>query len=360
MKKRSILLACSLLLSLVAITGCQKKEDKVSTKATPTTSMELVKEEITSNPTQEPTSDPSKEVVEKINVNVAALKGPTAMGLVHMMSLSEEGMTANNYNLMVSGTADDITAGIIKGDYPIATVPCNLASVLYNKSNGGIKVAGINTLSVLYIVETGESIQSVEDLRGKTIYSTGKGTTPEFTLNYLLNQYGLDPQKDVSIEFKSEATEVAAILSESDNAVAMLPQPYVTTVMMNNNKVRVALDIAKEWEAISNNDSSVVTGVVVVNSKFLEEHKDVVDAFLLEYADSVSYVNENIEEAGELIERYGIINKQVAMNAIPYCNIVLIKGDEMKSKINGYLEVLYDQAPNSVGGQLPDDNFYYK
>lgn len=352
MKKILCLVMSTLLISVVALAGCSEKKDSdtVNTKVS-----------VTAEPTQETVNqEPTKEAEkEKITIPVAALKGPTAMGLVSMMDLSEQGMTANTYEMIVAGAADEITAGILKGEYPIATVPCNLAAVLYSKSNGGIQVAGINTLGVLYIVETGDTIQSIEDLKGKTIYSTGKGTTPEYTLNYLLTSHGIDPRKDVTIEYKSEATEVAAMLSESEDAVAMLPQPYVTTVMMNNDKVRIALDVAKEWEAVSDNGSSVVTGVIVVNTKFLEENKDAVNSFLAEYANSVDVANHDTDTASDLIEKYGIIKKGVAAKALPYCNIVLIQGDEMKEKVSGYLQVLYDQEPKAVGGTMPGEDFYY-
>lgn len=186
---------------------------------------------------------------EKININIAALKGPTGMGMAKLMEDANEGIGANNYSFTIAGEADQISAGLINGDIDIAAVPCNLASVLYNRTEGQIRIAAINTLGVLYIVETGDTITSVEDLKGKTIYSTGYGTTPQYTLNYLLSSYGLDPDKDLTIEYKSEATEVAALLENASDAIAMLPQPYVTTVMMNNDKVRIALDIEKEWVA---------------------------------------------------------------------------------------------------------------
>jgi NitT/TauT family transport system substrate-binding protein len=360
MKKKWMVLACTFLLGVAALVGCGKKEEAKENNVAQTVEPTITTEP-TSEPTTEPTTEPTVETTkDKITVKVASLKGPTAMGLVQMMDQSEQGLTANTYELTVAGTPDEITTGIIKGDYPIATIPCNLAAVLYAKSNGAIKVAGINTLSVLYVVETGDSIQSIEDLRGKTIYSTGKGTTPEYTLNYLLQANGIDPNKDVTIEYKSEATEVAALLSESEDAIALLPQPYVTTVMASNEKVRIALDLAKEWEAVSDTGSSIVTGVVVVNTAFLNEHKDVVDAFLEEYKASVAYVNEDLDGASTLIENYDIIKKQVAMKAIPLCNIVLIQGEDMKTKIKGYLQVLFDQEPKAVGGSMPDDGFYYE
>lgn len=301
----------------------------------------------------------NKEEAEDIQINVASLKGPTSMGLVKVMEDDSNDQAKNDYNFTIAGLADEVTTRIVSGEYDIAAIPANLASVLYNKSEGKIEVVGINTLGVLYIVETGEQIQTVEDLKGKTIYSTGKGITPEYTLNYLLSSNGIDPQKDLTIEYKSEATEVAAILSESDDAIAMLPQPFVTTVMMNNDKVRVALDVAEEWEKADKSGSAVTTGVVVVNRQFLEDNPSAVEVFLEEYNKSVSYVNSNVEEAAQLIEKFGIFKAAVAKKAIPECNIVLITGEDMKTKLEGYLEVLYEQNPNSVGGKLPNDDFYY-
>ena len=235
--------------------------------------------------------------VEKTDISVAVMKGPTALGMVKLMEDNEAGTTANNYSFTVAGTADEITPKLIKGELQIAAVPCNLASVLYNKTEGKISMLAVNTLGVLYIVETGDGIQKVEDLKGKTIFSTGKGTTPEYTLRYLLSAAGLDPDKDVTIEFKSEATEIAALLADADDAIAMLPQPYVTTVMMNNDKVRIALDVTAEWEALTNGESSVVTGVLVAQKSFIEENKEAVDAFLAEYVLSTQYANEQTESA---------------------------------------------------------------
>lgn len=298
--------------------------------------------------------------VQKTDISVAVMKGPTAIGMVKLMEENEAGNAANNYSFTVAGTADEIAPKLIKGELQMAAVPCNLASVLYNKTEGKISMLAINTLGVLYIVETGDSIQSAADLRGKTIFSTGKGTTPEYTLRYLLSAAGIDPDKDVTIEFKSEATEIAALLADADDAIAMLPQPYVTTVMMNNDKVRIALDVTKEWESLTNGDSSVVTGVIVAQKSFVEENKAAVDAFLAEYEESALYANEQTEAAAELVEKYGIFKAAVAKKAIPYCNIVCIQGTEMETKAGAYLNTLFEQAPNAVGGKLPATDFFYK
>jgi len=295
---------------------------------------------------------------EKIDISVAALKGPTSIGMVQIMENAKNGTALNNYEFTIAGTADEFTANLIKGDVQIAAIPCNLAANLYNKSGGKIKIIGINTLGVLYILQTGDSIKTVQDLKGKTIYTTGKGTTPEFTLNYLLKSAGLDPEKDVKIEYKSEATEVASMLATSPNAVAMLPQPYVTTVIMQNQNIKIALDVTEQWEKYAGKNSTVVTGVVAVNSDFADKNPEAVQQFIKEYKASVLYVNANVDSAAQLVEDFGIFSAIVAKKAIPYCNITFIDGSEMKTKVSAYLKVLFDQNADSIGGVMPADGFY--
>ncbi len=360
-----------LILCTAMLAGCAKKADDTlsAPEGTQKEDVTPIPEPISDTPDNsnetdveektEPAPEATAAPAEKLDIKIAALKGPTAIGMIKIMEDASLKTAANNYEFTIAGTADEITAGLIKGDFDIAAIPCNLASVLYNKTEGKIKLAGINTLGVLYIVETGDSIRTVEDLKGKTIYSTGLGTTPQYTLNYLLNSFGIDPEKDVTIEYKAEATEVAAILSEAENAVAMLPQPYVTTVMMSNDKIRVALDVAKEWDNISKDKSSVVTGVVVVRKEFLEESPEAFQAFLEEYRLSADYVNTDIDGASVLVEKFDIFKAAPIKKAIPYCNITLITGDEMKTKVGGYLQTLFDQNPQSVGGKLPAEDFYY-
>ncbi|BCJ96849.1 hypothetical protein acsn021_44180 [Anaerocolumna cellulosilytica] len=344
-------------LCLALLGGCSSVTDETKSEGT---LIDTTKEEKQAEQKSQASTAGDAPQLEKTTIKVAALKGPTSMGMIQVMEASANDGVLNTYEFTIAGTPDEITAGIIKGDYDAAAIPCNLAAVLYNKTQGQIVTAGINTLGVLYIVETGDTIHSVEDLKGKTIYTTGKGTTPEYTLNYLLSSYGLESDKDVTVEYKAEAAEVAALLSEKEDAVAMLPQPFVTTAMLNNDKLRIALDITEEWEDISTNGSSVVTGVLVFRKDFLENNKEAVDTFLSEYEASAEYVTTNTEEAAELIEKFDIIKAEVAKKAIPYCNIIFLQGEEMQAKIQGYLETLYGQNPETVGGQLPGEDFYYK
>ena len=303
---------------------------------------------------------PEETPAARTTFRIASLKGPTTMGLVGLMDDADNGRARHDYQVTMHGTADEIAPQLLQGQIDIALVPCNLASVLYNKTEGAIEVAAINTLGVLYVVTTSDEIESVAGLAGKTIYTTGKGTTPEFALNYVLTQNGLTPGEDVTVEFMSEATEVlAAMQLSSGYPIAMLPQPYVTTAQMQMEGLHTALDLTEEWDKVSP-DSALVTGVVVVRREFAEQNPDALREFLEDYKASTEFVNADTDAAAALVAQYEIVPKEeIARKALPACNITFIDGAPMKEKISGYLQVLYDQNPQSVGGALPDDAFYY-
>ena len=294
------------------------------------------------------------EEVEAASLRIGALKGPTAMGMIRM--LSDDGV--NSYTL--AGSADELTPALIKGDLDIACVPANLAAVLYNKTEGQIVTLAVNTLGVLYIVENnGEEVQSMADLEGRTIVAAGKGSTPEYGLRYLLEQNGLDPDTDVTVDWKSEHAECVAALAAGTADIALLPQPFVTVAQAKLDNLRVALDLTAEWDALDNG-SAMITGVAVARRDFVEENPELAERFLEEYAVSVDWVNANPAGAAGLIVENGIIESAaVAEKALPYCNIVCLTGQEMFEKLSGYLQVLADAAPESVGGALPRDDFFY-
>ncbi len=352
--KKILAFVLAAMMTLMCLSACgTQPATPDSNNKTPEASAETDEDAAADN---EDNTDDSASV-EYMGINIASMKGPTTMGMVKLMDDSENGVCEGSYTVTVYGTADEIVPLVVSGEADIANVPCNLASVLYNKTEGKISVIDVNTLGVLYVIETGEEINSVEDLKGKTIYSTGKGTTPEYVLNRILTQNGIDPEKDVTVEFKSEATEVTAMLETAENAIAVLPQPYVTVAMTKNDKIRIALDLTEEWEKTEG--TPLVTGVTVVQNEFLEAHPETVDKFLEEYAASVEYVNTDNDGAAALVGKYDIVVESVAKKALPYCNIVSLTGEDMKASVEKYLSVLFDSDPTSVGGQLPDDAFYY-
>lgn len=306
------------------------------------------------------TSDVSdtSSVDEKTKIRIAGMKGPTSIGLIGIMEDDSNGTAKNDYEFSIKGAADEISPLLIKGELDIAAVPANLASVLYNRTQGKIKLLAVNNLGVLYIVTKGEEITSIADLKGKTILSTGKGTTPEYTLRSLLSKNGIDPDKDVTIEFKTEATEVVAQMVKAETAIAMLPQPYVTVASGKVQGLKVSLDLNEEWKKV-NNGSSIVTGVIVARDEFIKNNPEAVKKFLEEFKASAEKVNSDVKASAQLVEKFGIFAANVAEKAIPQCNITYIAGEDMKTPVNTYLGVLYEQNPQSVGGNLPKDDFFY-
>lgn len=291
-------------------------------------------------------------------VRLGGLKGPTSMGMVKLFDDSDNGKTGNNYEYTIAVSADELTPKLINGELDIVAVPANLGAVLYNNANGAVKTVALCTLGVIYIVEKGgDSVKSISDLKGKTIYATGKGTTPEYALNYLLSVNGLDPQSDVDIVWKSEPTEVVSQMATMDSAVAMMPQPFVTVAQNQLSDLRIALDLTSEWDSLDNG-SRFITAVVLVRSQFAEEHPQAVSDFLDDFRASTEFANSSVAETAALVEKYGIVKAAVAEKAIPYCNLVCITGNEMKESLAGYLRILFEQNPKSVGGTLPAESFY--
>ena len=348
----SLLLSAAMLLGLAACGGSSGavSSGAASSQAAPAPSSQAVSPEAASSQAAQPLTAQT--------VRIAGLKGPTTMGLVNLLPMEEAGTAALDYDLQLYGAADEIVPLLTKGELDMAAIPANLAATLYQKTEGAIQVMAVNTLGVLYVVEKGDTVQSVADLAGRTILSTGKGTTPEYVLRYILAQNGLDPDTDVTIEFYSEAAEVTAQMALAEDAIAVLPQPYVTSASMQDDTLRVALDLTAEWEKVC--DTQLITGVTVVRTAYAQEHSDVVAAFLEDYAASVEAANTDLDGTAALCEAQGVVAKAaIAKAALPACNIVLVTGEEMNADVAGYAQVLYDADPAAVGGALPDDGFYY-
>ena len=342
-KLMSAVAAAALCVSLAACGATATSEAAAEATATPAPA-------VTEAPAEETASAETADGA----LSVAGLKGPTTMGLVNLMA----GEDAADYDFEMYGKADEIVPQLVKGELDAAAVPANLAATLYQKTNGAIEVACINTLGVLYVVENGETVNSVEDLKGKTIVTTGKGTTPEYVLRYILTENGVDPDNDVTLDFYSEATEALAQLQAGTSTIAMLPQPFVTSALAQVEGLRVALDMNEEWEKVAG--SKLVTGVLVARKDAVEADPARFAAFMDGYKASVEAANTDLENTAALCEQYGIVAKAaLAQKALPNCNIVFETGDEMKADLETYFNVLYAADPTSVGGQLPADDFYY-
>ena len=296
-------------------------------------------------------------------VTVAAMQGPTGMGMAYLNKMSDEGTSEYKYDITYASSPDEITGELISGNIDIAAVPVNLASVLYNKTEGQILTAAVNTLGVLYIVENGDTVNSLADLAGKKVVASGKGSTPEYIFNYLLEKNGLTDQ--VEVEYVAEHDEAVTALANGTADIILIPEPKVTAALSQIEGARIAVDITEEWNKVyadsdSENAPQLVQGVIVVQKAFAEEHPEIVESFLNEYAQSVEYTNTNMEDASEIIASYGIVAKAaIALKALPNCHIVCLTGDEMKSAVTEMLTVLYEANPQSIGGTLNGDEMFY-
>ncbi len=292
-------------------------------------------------------------------VRIAAIQGPTGIGMVHLMDAAKNKQTENTYDFTVQSNPTDVRPLLINGSIDIAALPTNMAAALYNATEGDVQLLAVNTLGVLYILENGTSVQSIEDLRGKTIYTSGQGANPEYVLNYVLKENGINPATDVKIEFVAENTELATLMINNTAAIAMVPQPVVSSITAQRADIRIALSMNDEWEKVAGENNKLMMGCVAVRKEFLETYPKTVETFLEDYSASIQKTSD-IDTTAALCEQFGIIPKAaIAKKAIPYCELTFVSGETMKAQIAQYYSVLFNANPKSIGGKLPDDAFYY-
>lgn len=304
-------------------------------------------------------SDATSSVeTEKAKINITVLKGPTGLGALQLMEKDANALSSNDYNFTLASAADEVSAKILNKEADIVAAPTNLAAALYSKTEGQVVMLAANTLGNLYIVTKNAEVSSIADLKGKTIYSSGQGASPEYVLNFLLRENGIDPETDVEIIYKSEHAEVAPVFASEESVIALLPEPFVTNMLLKNNALKVSVNITEEWAKVS--ESELVMGCIIARKEFVEQNPEAVEKFLKEYEESANYAVSNVTETAELSEKYGIMAKNVAEIALPNCNIVYIDGDKMQEYVGAYFEVLFNANPKSVGGKIPDEKLYYK
>lgn len=302
----------------------------------------------------------TQEELTAAEINLYVLSGPTGIGAMNLWAASDAGETKNTYHITMPGANDEVVAALSKGDADIAAVATNLAATLYNKTEGGVTVLAVNTLGVLSLLSNGQEVNAVSDLKGKTIYAPGQGANPEYILRYVLTGNGLDPDKDVTLQFVGEGSELLTVWQSDPEAIILAPQPVATSILMQNENAKTLFDMTEEWDKIAGGDSTLMMGCVIVRNEFLQANPGAVELFLQEYAASIEKAQSDVEGTAALCEQYGLIPKAaLAQKAIPSCGLTFVTGAEMKTGLSGYLQVMFDANPKSVGGALPGDNFYY-
>lgn len=308
----------------------------------------------------EPEQPETQEELTAAEINLYVLSGPTGIGAMNLWAASDAGETKNTYHITMPGANDEVVAALSKGDADIAAVATNLAATLYNKTDGGVTVLAVNTLGVLSLLSNGQEAATVSELKGKTIYAPGQGANPEYILRYVLSGNGLDPDKDVTLRFVGEGSELLTVWQSDPEAVILAPQPVATSILMQNENAKTLFDMTEEWDKIAGGDSTLMMGCVIVRNEFLQANPGAVELFLQEYAASIEKARSDVEGTAVLCEQYGLIPKAaLAQKAIPSCGLTFVTGAEMKTGLSGYLQVMFDANPKSVGGALPGDDFYY-
>lgn len=297
------------------------------------------------------------ENTNPVKCTVYGISGPTGIGLVNLMENSANGKTKLDYDIKLAADNQEIIAKVSNKEADIAAVATNVASTLYNKTNGGITVLAVNTEGVLAVVAKGDTIKSLKDLKGKTVYTTGQGANPEYIITHCLKQNGLTVGTDVNLQFVAQPQELVA-KATMENQIVIAPQPVATMITVKDTAAKIVIDMNDEWKKVS--DTDLVMGCVIASNDFIKSNPEAVETFLKEYKASIEKVNNDIDSAATLCEKYGIVSPApAAKKAIPYCHIVFQSGKELKANLSAYLEFLFSSNPQSIGGKLPNDAFYY-
>ena len=295
---------------------------------------------------------------DELEINIAVLNGTTGFGAAKMISDTESDSATLNYKFTVDTNPANIQAGLINGDIDIAALPTNAAAALYNKSNGKIQIAAVNTLGVLYLMTNGEEIASIKDLKGKTVYCPANN--PAYIFEAILKANGLEAGKDVTLQTLTEPADVQKALAAGEAKIAVIPEPLASAARAANSNLKTPIDLTEEWEK-AYGENTLMQGCIVVRTEWADKHPKELEQFLKDYKASIEYTNSNPKEASEMIVAAGIFAKApIAEKAIPNCNIVYIDGDKMADALSVFFEKLHAVNPTAVGGTLPDSGIYFK
>ncbi len=363
MKRTLSLLLCAAM-ALTLFAGCGPKNTNESSSSAPGS------ESSSSAGSSASQSGSGGESAAFTQPKLMVLSGPTGVGAAKLMAdwtyAEEHDQRTPDGKFIVIDSAEVVTdntevaAALTNGDADIAAIATNAAANLSVKTDGGIQVLAVNTLGVLYILEKGNTVQTMADLAGKTLYcpSNTKGGNPEHILNHLLEKNGVSPS-DVDIQWLTPQ-EITAKLTSSDAGICMLPVPAATALMVQDSGVRQALSLSEEWENLG--EGPLPMGCIVARTQYVEENPEGVEAFLSAYEESIAYMSDpdNLADAAALVAQFGITpNAKVAEMAIPQCNLTYVTGKEMHTMLEDYYSILFQAAPDSIGGGLPYDSFYY-
>ncbi|MBO4768648.1 MAG: ABC transporter substrate-binding protein, partial [Bacteroidales bacterium] len=241
----------------------------------------------------------------------------------------------------------------------IAILPTTMAALLYGKGVD-YRMAAVPIWGTLYLCGTDTTIRSIADLRGRKVYLMAKGMTPDVMFRHLLLANGLEPFRDVDLDYRFPTHIDLANATMAGRAdMSVITEPYLSQALNANPSLHVLLDLNEEWAKV---DSAPVTETaLVVRGAFAEEHPEAVEAFVDALRRSAEWVNANPGEAAALSVRYGINPDSAAVaGSIPRTNLRVEAASSVKEAIIDYLRVFYEMEPEIIGGSMPDEKFFVK
>ncbi len=302
-----------------------------------------------------------------VKASVAVLRGPTAIGMIKLID-EKYAPEGSQLEYVMEQSPEVLSAKLLNGELDFATIPTNMAANLYNKGVG-YQIAGVNVWGVMYVVSNGGNISTWNDLKGKEISCTGQGAVSDLVFKYLLMKNGIDPNKDVHLTYIAAPAELAQAAIAGKIQISVLPEPWVTNVLAQNKNLKIALDLQKEWTVLNapadkkqeTEKQAYAQTCLVVKKEFAQAHPEIVKQFLSECEQETEWINTHPSEAGKLVEKHQLgLTASAAQASIPRCNLSWADAGKARPAVETFLKVLMNYSPQSVGGKLPDDAFYYQ
>lgn len=355
-----------IILAISALTACAKN-DNVTVIEITDEELEDLKEATLDTPLKplQPLYDerplPKDTRIENdVAIRIGVLRGPNGMGMSYLMEENSLDAYETSYQISFLASADKLATRFTRGDLEFATLPTTVAANLYKETNGEIQLLGVNMLGGFYLVENGTSIQTISDLKNLELSSSSRPATAQYVLEHLLEANAIEENEQPKVNYVVDNLKLSSAIVSGEIDIAMLPEPFLSTLLQRNKGLRVALDLSEEWQDVYG-DSILPMGCLVVNKEFALKNPESIARFIQHYKTSVEYVNKNQKEAGLLIEKHKLLNNaRQATNSIDRSQITWIDASEVQEDVLKYLEIFLESDKNIIGGEVPDEEFFYQ
>jgi NitT/TauT family transport system substrate-binding protein len=289
-------------------------------------------------------------------VTVYGLKGPSGVGMIQLFENPPQYPEAA-ITVEALAQPDLMAARFISGSAKVGILPPNMAAKLAG-AGARIQIAAVLGTGMLSLLTSDPDVRRIEDLRGKTLSAAGQGATPEYVFRRILRSKGINPDRDLRINFSLAYPEIARSLISGRIDTALIPEPFATMARAGKPDLREAADIQQEWVRAGGRGNYPMTALVV-DAGFAASQPLMLKTILQGFKDSAAWVTANPDKAGVLVEKHGLgIRAQIARAAIPRSNYVFIPALEARASLEALYQAFLEFSPAAIGGRLPGDGFY--